>query len=92
MGRKLILHLVQKLGSENNVSFGDIQKIFSGVQEVLVLALMLVSIFALLYVNMDIIYKVGVAVIVFSVIFLIILATQILRQEKEIRQQAAKPV
>jgi hypothetical protein len=63
------------------VSFGT--KVFSGVQELLVLALMLVSVFALFYVDMSIMYKMGIAVIVFSVIFLTTLATQILKQQKE---------
>jgi len=67
------------------LSFGT--KVFSGVQEVLILALMIATVFALFYVNMNIIYKMGIAVIVFSVIFLMTLATQILRQQKE-----AKPV
>ena len=69
------------------MSFGP--KVFSGVQEMLVLALMLVAVFALFYVNMDIIYKVGIAVIVFTVIFLTTLATQMLRQQKEIKQATA---
>ncbi len=69
------------------MSFGP--KIFSGVQEVLVLALMLVAVFALFYVNIDLTYKVGMAVIVFVVIFLITLATQMLRMEKETKQAAA---
>ncbi len=63
------------------MSFGT--KVFSGVQELLVLALMLVSVFALFYVDIDIMYKVGIAVMVFSVIFLTTLATQILKQQKE---------
>jgi len=66
------------------MSFGP--KVFSGIQEMLVLALMLVSVFALFYVNMDITYKIGIAVIVFTVIFLTTLATQMLRQQKEIKQ------
>jgi preprotein translocase subunit SecF len=53
------------------------------VQEVLVLALMIVFIFAVLYSNIEIIYKVGIAVLVFSVIFLASLANQMLKQEKE---------
>jgi len=69
------------------MSFGT--KVFSGVQEVLVLALMLVSVFALFYVDISIMYKVGIAVIAFSVIFLTTLATQILRQQKESKQAAA---
>ena len=67
------------------MSFGS-QKIFSGIQEALVLALMLLSVVVLFYVNIGIMYKVGIAVIVFAVIFLTTLATQILRQEKETRQ------
>ena len=69
------------------MSFGP--KVFSGIQEVLVLALMLVSVFALFYINISIMYKVGIAVIVFSVVFLMTLATQILRQQKESKQAAA---
>ena len=69
------------------MSFGT--KVFSGVQEVLVLALMLVSVFALFYVDISIMYKIGIAVIAFSVIFLTTLATQILRQQKETKQQPA---
>jgi hypothetical protein len=69
------------------MSFGP--KIFSGVQEVLVLALMLVAVFALFYVNIDLTYKVGMAVIVFAVIFLITLATQMLRVQKETKKAAA---
>ena len=69
------------------MSFG--QKVFSGVQEALFLALMLLSIFVLFYVNIGIMYKIGIAVIVFSVIFLSTLATQILRQEKETEQAQA---
>jgi hypothetical protein len=69
------------------MSFGT--KVFSGVQELLVLALMLVSVFALFYVDIDIMYKVGIAVMVFSVIFLTTLATQILKQQKESKQAAA---
>ncbi len=68
------------------MSFGT--KVFSGVQEVLFLALMLAAAFAIFYVNMSITYKVGIAAIVFSVIFLMTLATQILRQQKETKQTA----
>ncbi len=69
------------------MSFGT--KIFSGVQEALVLALMLVTVFALFYVNMDLIYKVGIGAIVFAVIFLITIATQILTQQKEVKRATA---
>ncbi|MGA3290840.1 MAG: hypothetical protein ABSD42_11450 [Candidatus Bathyarchaeia archaeon] len=68
------------------MSFGT--KIFSGVQEVFILALMIVAVFGLFYVNIGIMYKVGMAAIVFSVIFLMTLATQILRQQKETKPTA----
>ena len=63
-------------------------KVFSGVQEILVLALMMISVFALMYVEMDITYKIGIAVLAFTIIFLATLATQILRQQKEALKRA----
>jgi hypothetical protein len=68
------------------MSFGT--KVFSGVQEVFILALMVVAVFGLFYVNISIMYKVGMAAIVFSVVFLMTLATQILRQQKETKPTA----
>jgi len=55
---------------------------------VFILALMIVTVFALFYVNISIMYKVGIGAIVFSIIFLMTLATQILRQQKEIKPTA----
>jgi hypothetical protein len=55
----------------------------SGVQEVLVLALMLVSLFALFFSDIELIYKIGIAALAFSIIFLTSLASQLLGQEKE---------
>ena len=60
---------------------------FSGVQEALILALMLVSVFAILYVDMSIMYKVGIVALVFSMIFLMTLVTQIMREQKETHKQ-----
>lgn len=62
-------------------------KIFSGIQEALFLALMLVTVVSLFYVNIGIIYKVGIAVIVFAVIFLMTLATQYMQQQKDANKQ-----
>jgi hypothetical protein len=59
----------------------------SGVQEILVLALMLVSIFALLYSDMELTYKIGIAALVFTVIFLTTLATQLLKAADEENSQ-----
>jgi len=61
-------------------------KNLSGAQEILVLALMLVSVFAIFYSDMELAYKIGIAVLAFSVIFLTTLASQVLKQEKENRQ------
>jgi len=58
----------------------------SGVQEILVLALMIVSLFAIFYSDMELMYKIGIAVLVFSVIFLTTLASQVLKQAKENKQ------
>jgi len=58
----------------------------STVQEVLVLALMLVSVFALFFSDIEFTYKIGIAALAFSVIFLTSLASQVLKQEKEKKQ------
>jgi hypothetical protein len=55
----------------------------SGVQEVLVLALMLVSIFALFFSDLELAYKIGIAALVFSLVFLTTLASQLLKEYKE---------
>jgi hypothetical protein len=70
------------------MSFGS-KRIFSGIQEALVLALMLVTMFALFYVDLAMVYKVSIAVIAFLAIFLTTIATQILRAQKESRKAAA---
>ncbi|MEM2108148.1 MAG: hypothetical protein QXL10_02550 [Candidatus Bathyarchaeia archaeon] len=58
----------------------------SGVQEILVLALMIVSVFAIFYSDIEISYKIGIAALAFSIIFLSTLAIQVLEQQKENRQ------
>jgi hypothetical protein len=70
------------------LSFGNM-KVFSGVQEALVLALMLVSMFVLFYVDLDWTFKIGIAVIVFTIIFLATLAASLLRQQRELKQTRA---
>jgi hypothetical protein len=55
----------------------------STVQEILVLALMLVSVFALFFSDIELTYKIGIAVLAFSIIFLTSLASQLLEQGKE---------
>jgi len=55
----------------------------SNVQEILVLALMLVFIFAVIYSNIELSYKIGIGALVFSVIFVTGLASQGLKQQQE---------
>ncbi len=55
----------------------------SAVQEVIVLALMLVSLFALFFSDLELTYKIGIAALVFSLIFLTSLAIQLLGEERK---------
>ncbi len=61
-------------------------KVFNGVQEALVLGLMLVTILVLFYANIDFTHKIGIAVIAFIIIFLATLSASLLRQQKEIQK------
>jgi len=61
-------------------------KVFNGIQEALVLALMLVSMLVIFYVNIDWTYKIGIAIIVLAIIFLSTLAAALLRQQRETKQ------
>jgi TM2 domain-containing membrane protein YozV len=54
-----------------------------GVQEILTLALMIVFIFALLYTEMNLMYKVGIGAIVFAVIFITNIVNQALKQQEQ---------
>jgi len=56
------------------------------VQEALVLALMVVLIFALTYSEIEFTYKIGIAALVFTIIFLTSIAIQAMKQEKENKQ------
>jgi hypothetical protein len=58
----------------------------NGVQEVLVLALMLVFVFAVFYSEIELAYKIGIAVLVFSIIFLTSMASQAMKQEEQKRR------
>ena len=53
------------------------------VQEVLVLALMLVFIFAVVYSGIEWTYKIGIGALVFTLVFVATLANQALRQQRE---------
>jgi hypothetical protein len=68
------------------MSFGNTLKNFGVVQEALMLALMLVSMVVLFYVDIDFSFKLGIIVLVFAVIFLATLANQRLREEAQARK------
>jgi hypothetical protein len=53
------------------------------VQEILVLALMLVFIFAVAYSGMEWTYKIGIGALVFTLVFVSTLANQALKQQRE---------
>jgi hypothetical protein len=53
------------------------------IQEIFILALMLVSIFALFFSDLELNYKIGIAALVFSLIFLTSFAIQLLREGKK---------
>jgi hypothetical protein len=52
----------------------------SGFQEILVIVLMLISFLAIFYSDIEAGYKIGIAALVFGIIFLASIATQILKQ------------
>jgi hypothetical protein len=69
------------------LSFGNLNKVFGTIQEALVLALMLVTMLALFYADIDFSYKIGIAIFAFAVIFLATIATAILQQQRELRKK-----
>ena len=58
----------------------------STVQEILVLALMLVSLFVLFFSDIELAYKIGIGALAFSLVFLTSLASQLLKENKENKQ------
>ncbi|MCL2477018.1 hypothetical protein [Candidatus Bathycorpusculum sp.] len=71
------------------MSFGNLRG-FSGIQEGLTLALMLVTMFLVIYVDMEFMYKVGIVVFAITIVFLSTLASAILRLQKELRENQIK--
>jgi uncharacterized membrane protein YGL010W len=66
--------------AENKMSF---KLGMQGLQEVFTIALMVVFIFAVFYSQLDLIYKVGIGVLVISIVFLTSIAGQLLKQIRE---------
>ncbi len=71
------------------MSFGNL-KVFNTIEEALILALMLVTVMVLFYVDLDLTFKIGIAAFAFAVIFLSTLASAMLRQQKEMRENQLK--
>lgn len=57
----------------------------TGVAELLVMVLMIVLVFAL-FSNLELLYKLSIGVMVFTLIFLTSVAAQVLKQQKETKQ------
>ncbi len=55
-------------------------------QEIFVLALMVVLVFAVTYADIDFTYKIGIAVLVFAIIFLTTMASQAMKQQQGKKQ------
>ncbi len=58
----------------------------TGIQEVLVMGLMIVLVFAL-FSNMEFTYKIGIGAIVFALILLTTMASQVLKQAEDRKQR-----
>ncbi len=62
----------------------------NGVQEILVLALIMVFMFAVLYSGMSLTYKLGLGALVFTLVFVSMIADQALKQQKEQEKKRLK--
>ena len=71
------------------MSFGNL-RVFNGIQEGLILVLMLVTMFVVIYVDIEFIYKVGIVVFAIAIVFLSTLASAMLRLQKELRENQLK--
>jgi len=67
------------------LSFGGLKEL-SGIQQALVLGLLLVSILTIYYVDISWTFKLGIGVLTFALIFLVVSATALLRQQSEMRK------
>ncbi len=62
----------------------------NGVAEILVLALIMVFMFAVLYSGMNLTYKVGLGALVFTLVLVSMVADQALKQQKEQEKKRLK--
>jgi hypothetical protein len=71
------------------MSFGNLNKAFGTVQEALIIALMVITMITLVYVNIDFSYKVGIAIFTFTIVVLATLANAMLKAQRELKKQQA---
>jgi hypothetical protein len=70
------------------LSFGSL-KVLGGIQEVLVLGLMIVFVLTIFYVDISWTYKLGIGILTFAIIFLAVTAASILMLQREIKKNQA---
>ena len=73
---------------KDKVSFFKLN--INGVAEILVLALIMVFMFAVLYSSMNLTYKVGLGALVFTLVLVSMVADQALKQQKEQEKKRLK--
>jgi hypothetical protein len=71
------------------MSFGNLNKAFGTIQEALILALMVITMITLFYVNIDFSYKVDIAIFTFAIVVLATLANAMLQAQRELKKQQA---
>jgi uncharacterized paraquat-inducible protein A len=71
------------------LSFGNLNKAFGTIQEALIIALMVITMITLVYVNIDFSYKVGIAIFAFAIVVLATLANAMLQAQRELKKQQA---
>jgi hypothetical protein len=74
------------------MSFGNLNKAFGTVQEALIIALMVITMITLVYVNIDFSYKVAIAIFTFTIVVLATLANAMLQAQRELKKQRASQV
>jgi hypothetical protein len=90
LGNKLISRVdAEAINGRYKMSFGNLNKAFGTIQEALILALMVITMITLFYVNIDFSYKVGIAIFTFAIVFLATLANAMLQAQRELKKQQA---
>ncbi len=70
------------------MSFGNPLKNFDAIEEVVVICTIVIVLFTFFFLNIDLIFKLGIAVAAFSIMFLSVLASEITKQIKEAKRSS----